>query len=271
MNIINPYRFGVAASLLLDTYTGAAAAYSLRKLRTAYTGYCIEVRRSSDDTTQNIGFVNNVLDESSLTTFCGAGNGFVKTWYDQVGSNNVTQGTTANQPQIVSSGSVLTENSKPAIYFDITDILSVNFTAINQPDTIIMVVKFAALNSYNFIIDGYGSTNRQAIYLNNSSNYFIMYAISNSRPVSNNTKDTNQNIIIGLFNGSSSRLYKNGTEGIPEYADIGTSSLGGITIGNIYSGNFGDQYFQECIVYPSDQTSNIAVLNTAINSFYSCY
>jgi len=66
---------------LLDTYPNAAVAYSLRKLRTAFMGSAIRVRRSSDNTEQDIGFVNNELDTSSLTTFCGAGNGFVTTWY----------------------------------------------------------------------------------------------------------------------------------------------------------------------------------------------
>ena len=35
---------------LLDSYPNATAAYSLRKLRRAYTGDSIEVRRSSDNT-----------------------------------------------------------------------------------------------------------------------------------------------------------------------------------------------------------------------------
>ena len=34
------------SSLLLDNYSGAAAAYSLRKLNTSYTGSVIRVRRS---------------------------------------------------------------------------------------------------------------------------------------------------------------------------------------------------------------------------------
>jgi hypothetical protein len=46
-----------AASLLLDTYSGAAVAYSLRKLRTAYSGSAIRVRRSSDNAEQDFGFV----------------------------------------------------------------------------------------------------------------------------------------------------------------------------------------------------------------------
>ena len=60
--IINPYLFG-SVPLLLDTYPNAAVAYSLRKLRTAYTGAAIRVRRSSDNAEQDIGFndFNNTL------------------------------------------------------------------------------------------------------------------------------------------------------------------------------------------------------------------
>ena len=94
---------------LLDSYPGAAAAYSVRLLKSTYTGSAIRVRRSSDNAESDIGFSGGNLDTSALTTFCGAGNGFVTTWYDQSGGgNNLTQTTAAQQPQIVSSGSVIT-------------------------------------------------------------------------------------------------------------------------------------------------------------------
>ena len=79
---------------LLDTYSGAAAAYSLRLLdSTAYVGSAIRVRRSSDNTEQDIGFnVFGELDTVSLLAFAGTGDAFVKTWYDQSGnSNDATQ------------------------------------------------------------------------------------------------------------------------------------------------------------------------------------
>lgn len=91
----------------------------MRKLRAAYAGSAIRVRRSSDNTEQDIGFSSNQLDTSSLLSFCGAGNGFVVTWYGQIGSVNLTQATQADQPQIVASGAVVTgSNSKPAMDFD---------------------------------------------------------------------------------------------------------------------------------------------------------
>ena len=105
-----------AARPLLDTYTGAAGAYSLRKLRTAYSGSCLRVRRSSDSTEQDIGFASSgLIDTASLLSFCGAGDGFVKTWYDQVGSANGTQSTDALQPRIVASGVAVTYSGKVAI------------------------------------------------------------------------------------------------------------------------------------------------------------
>lgn len=66
------YFSPTAPAYLLDTYSGAAAAYSLRKLSTAYTGSAIRVRRDFDNFEQNIGFdVNGNLDTGSLQTFVG--------------------------------------------------------------------------------------------------------------------------------------------------------------------------------------------------------
>jgi hypothetical protein len=77
---------------------------SLRKMISTAT-VAIRVRRSSDNTEQDIGFSGNSLDTASLATFVGAGNGFVVTFYDQTGNGrNAVQATAAKQPRIVSSG-----------------------------------------------------------------------------------------------------------------------------------------------------------------------
>jgi hypothetical protein len=59
---------------LLDTYP-AARAYSLRKLSSTYTGNAIRVRRTSDDSEQDFGFVNGEVDIDSIISFVGQ-NGF---------------------------------------------------------------------------------------------------------------------------------------------------------------------------------------------------
>ena len=99
---------------LLDTYTGAAAAYSLRDLSSSTTNV-VRVRRSSDNTEQD--FTSTQVTDGTLETFVGAGNdGFVVTWYDQSGnSRNAEQTNTSLQPVIVSSGSLVLLNGMPAI------------------------------------------------------------------------------------------------------------------------------------------------------------
>jgi hypothetical protein len=104
------------ASYLLDQYIGAAAAYSLRKLSKDTTNV-VRVRRSSDNAEQD--FTDTEITDGTLVSWVGGGDGFVKTWYDQSGNaNNATQGTEANQPKIVSSGSVITVNGYQVIQYD---------------------------------------------------------------------------------------------------------------------------------------------------------
>jgi len=112
----------------LDTATSALPCYGLRKLRSAYGGYAIRVRRSSDNTTQDIGFdTNGNLDVASLKTFVGAGSGYVTIWYDQSTNGtqrNATQATNANQPRIVNAGVLDTQNGRPSLYFAIGNSLA---------------------------------------------------------------------------------------------------------------------------------------------------
>lgn len=92
-------------------------AYSLRRIKTSYTGNLIQVRRASDNGTSNIGFtLTGDLDTVALTAFCVATNCFVNTWYDQSGNGrHMLQATAANQPRIVNAGAIDMRNSKPAL------------------------------------------------------------------------------------------------------------------------------------------------------------
>ena len=105
---------------LLDLVPGAAAAYSLRSLSDSYAGPVVTVRRSSDDAEED--FTAAEVADGTLAAFCGAGDGFVKQWWDQSGNaRHAIQTTTTYQPKIVSSGVVITEEGKPAIEFDGTN------------------------------------------------------------------------------------------------------------------------------------------------------
>ncbi|MES2762672.1 MAG: T9SS type A sorting domain-containing protein [Bacteroidota bacterium] len=112
-------KFVVGSNPLSSITTSAAAAFSLRKLRCAYAGNAITVRRSSDNTTSNIGFTaNGDLDTTALKTFVGANSGFVTTWFDQSGNGrNATQATAGSQPRIVNAGAIEYQNGMPSIRF----------------------------------------------------------------------------------------------------------------------------------------------------------
>jgi len=141
--------------------TNLKLAYSLRKVVSGYSGYAIRVRRSSDNSEQDIGFSGDDLDSSALTTFVGAGNdGFIEKWYNQTGDGNDAFNTTvATQPTIVTSGSVLTSGGKPSIYFNqkVLQITTMTFNRSYDGDETLMAV-FNTSSSNNQHIIGTGST-----------------------------------------------------------------------------------------------------------------
>jgi hypothetical protein len=116
--------YSINTSTLMDAVGYQCGfGYSTRKLRAGYQGPCMTVRRDSDNTTQDIGFdaATGDLDTTALLAFVGVGNGYVVTWYDQSPyATHQTQATNADQPQIVSSGSVITQNGRPILFFNNT-------------------------------------------------------------------------------------------------------------------------------------------------------
>ena len=103
---------------ILDDYPGAGAAYSVRKLDKDYTGYCMRIKRLSDNTTLDVGFTTSGdLDEGAITTFCsGSVDATVVIWYDQSGNGfNLVPDSDNNTLLICDNGAVLTKNSRPTI------------------------------------------------------------------------------------------------------------------------------------------------------------
>lgn len=101
----------------LDTLgSGLESAWSVgRRLRTAYTGPIIRVRRSSDNVEQDFSGSGSLgaVNPSAVAAFCGAGDGFLTTIYDQSNlARNLTQATTTAQPQVVASGVANTSNGR---------------------------------------------------------------------------------------------------------------------------------------------------------------
>jgi hypothetical protein len=108
-----------AADLLLDQYP-ATFALSLQKIKAAYTGPLVKVRRSSDNTEQDIYPVSGGvhLDTNALKTFVGAGTGRVILWYCQMDAFDAVTVSSESDNFIVQSGVVVrNEDGNVAIRF----------------------------------------------------------------------------------------------------------------------------------------------------------
>lgn len=273
----------VSVPLLLDVYSGAAAAYSLRKLRTAYTGNAIRVRRSSDNTETDIGFVSNQLDTATLLTFCGAGNGFVTTWYDQSGNGwNAIQTTTANQPQIVSTGVIITDNSKPSLSFNGT---SQNFThnlsfSTGNYYTFISALSSNAQTGYRGIFaaqwaSSFGFTAYSNLATANKWGAYQVYTTPNEQPANSSFQTAGLTLLgmQGFANQStnSSLFFKNNSpDGTYNNSAPQASHIGGLAAASQWiSGKMSEIVIWN---YPISGTGpSLSAINSNINSYYSIY
>lgn len=281
INASSPYRPFASVSLLLDTYTGAAAAYSLRKLRNAYSGSAIRVRRSNDNAESDIGFVGNNLDTTSLKTFVGSNNGFVTTWYDQSGNGrNATQSTAANQPSIVTSGTVLRQGVNPSISFNgVTSRMMYDAAgSVAQPITTFGVyIKSSSPTTRGDFLqvrDNSLAANVQAATLSYSNNNTTFGTFSGT-VLSATATVTNLFLGTVLVNSTNSFIWFNSSQIANGNAG---SRAGGFRylFGHDLDGfgvpvNYLTGSISEIIIYNSNQSSNRTGIESNINSYYSIY
>ena len=176
---------------LLDTALGnAASAWDInRLLRGAHgTSAVVRVRRSSDNTEQDFSVsANGFVDWTSVTSFTGASNGFIVTVYDQTGNNrHATQSTPANQVQIISSGTLLTETgagsgavARAGFRFDgSNDVLEVssstatyNFIHNGSSATIVGVHRFGSVSNPDTVYSACGNSASDAANVGFVINY----------------------------------------------------------------------------------------------------
>jgi hypothetical protein len=276
---------------LLDTYPNAAAAYSVRKLSSTYTGSAIRVRRSSDNAEQDIGFnILGNLDTSALTSFCSGTNGFVTTWYDQSGNSlNATQTTATNQPQIVSSGSINTYQGKSAVLFDgVNDALTLSGISLNERISLISAHENGTQQStgslhkslfatnadpYGSLATGYGISKRREGA--NGSSLGIANLDGSEQSVSVVYAKTNTSeLLFGIANNGSAELYKNNASiGTDTYTPrtSGFSTAYSIGMNSGHAGRFYTGNIYEIIAYNSAQTTNRTGISTNINNYYAIY
>ena len=286
-SVISPYnsiRGGaegglVPTGLLLDLYPNAAAAYSLRKLRTSYSGPAIEAMKTVGGETfvQDIGFLyDGSLDTESLLSFAASDDVSVAKWYDQsgAGNNDATQISASKQPILVSNGAVNELNGKPTMSFSSPFLMHLNLT--QYPFT----SGGSATEKSIFAVALNDSTVDQNLY--NIADERDLYALTYNR-VGNNTYGflganygviggniTGQNIISSFAISPSSETFNNAVEGVSSNPVRGI--FNSISIGSRGEGSFPmNGNIQEIVMYESNQSANRAGIESNINSNYNIY
>jgi len=255
---------GAVVDLLLDTYTGAAVAYSVRKLDKDYTGSCMRVRRASDDAETDIGFDSNGdLDTSAISTHGGASACFVTTWYDQSGNNNnATQSTSGNQPQIYNGTAVTTLNTKPSVTFSGSTHMTFTTWSPGAAVSAFWVAQNeAATASWTFV----GPNNNQWAPISTSTfrtriSGFYTWAWSVSASAQYLSALIRNSSSDGTFhyNGNTSSTTRNFTDTI--------------SINSLSNGANGlDGGIQEVVLWSADQSTNRTGIESDINTYFSIY
>ena len=245
-----------STDLLLDTYTGAAAAYSVRKLAKEFSGYSMRVRRSSDEATQDIGFDSNGdLDTAAIATFVGDAFGYISRWYDQSGNgNDATQNTSADQPMIYdrATAAVILENGKPAIDFQ-NDLLATSGNITLSDGAYFSVAVGTTNGGSNNVMLSSDGTPRVGQFVRAS-------AANTMQSIGFTSGGTILKAYVDGTSGTGKSL-TNRTDAAPLYVGARNS-----IISDAHNG-----YMQEVIHYASDQSSNRTGIETDVNTYFSIY
>jgi surface protein len=220
-----------------------------------YSGSITSSRTHIED---NINGYYNIFTQS-----LASGSGYVTTWYDQSGNNrHVSQSVAANQPLILSSGSILMQSGKPILNFTGKSLLT-NVGTYSQPTTY-FITEFTPPSVTTIVFGSENSSARHQIYQGLNVGYTVRMFAGNDiiSPVSMSA----YRVGTYLFNTSNSTGFINGELRIS--GNVGSYTQQGIKIGD---NTFGSSSIQEVIQYTSSQANNRQPIEQNINNYFNIY
>lgn len=252
MNVAKNYIFGrtYQSNLLLDDFP-ANLSFSMFRLSKNYTGNCIRVVRSNDFATLDIGFVNNILDTTTLLAFVGSNSGYVSRWFNQSSGNNAIQDTFVNMPRIVNAGVLETLNGHPTLYFNGS---TSRFVFSNETVTIdFSVFAYGKRNTASVVFAPLSSSGVALLHFNDNNYYFqtpLGYIATTSTDLSSSPYllDAHSSAII-------KELYKNQSLVTTNFFNLALSNSFN-QIGTYAGSNFMNGKLTEVILYKTNQSSN---------------
>jgi hypothetical protein len=272
------------ATYLFDEFPGATIGYSVRKLRNAYTGFALEVRRDSDNATTNIGFVGEDLDAAALTTFLGGAKGYVTKWYNQAASpvadSDLLSTTALQQPLIIEDlGTYYLEFNPNAPSFLIT-LAPTGFppVVINPNGSYTsFAVAIPQLNNITQVLFQQdqgtiriGQFNR---FNDNGSSASIGFTATAGAIVHTGPAYATgiKYMHTAVRKTTSLQVYLNGTSNTATSsasAQFSTTNIGNITVGKRLTSEAFNGQCPEIILYPADKSTDRGAIETNIRTYY---
>jgi len=259
-----------AAAFLLDTYTGAAAGYSVRRIASGATNLMRVRRTVAPFDEQDIGFDSNgELDTAAIATFGGSDPLTVSAWYDQSGqSNHATQATAGSQPTIYDGSAVITENGKPAIQGG-----RLNFSGVTITSAGFQVFNLFTHSGQSLWV-GNAFSNQFSIQYSNSGALAYQGSFTGIQPINGTFTVGQQNLISVGDDGSKTVASINGTAaadstGYPS-ANLPANLIR--LVNASFGGDMNSNYRgQEVLIWNSDQFVNRSGIENNINTYFSIY
>jgi len=274
----------------------AAAAFSLRKVKSDYSGFALRVQLVADGSEFDVSFdANDKVSTSSLVTRISGNHNVstigellntvdpegdsltVVTWYDQSGNgNNAVQATSANQPKIAENGALLADGLEfdgtndrlvSSSGLSVTTSTDISFSIVGESDDITSIQTIISQKSgtgqgrsWTDII----SSNFRSI-IGGSAKTFGAVGSNGTQFLFTYVLDESANTADAFRNAAQSGSQQ--TVSNAEAAD------GEIVIGanNGESGQFLNGHLKELIIYTSDQSDNRFRIESNINNYYGLY
>jgi hypothetical protein len=263
-------------AFLLATQSAFVAYSTSRKLSSTYTGSAFRVRKNSDGTQQDIGFVDNIVDTASLATFLSGTDGGIVTWYDQSGNGIDLGGAGGNFPQVKTT-SLITQAGYQAVttngaseYFARTTAFTSN--KVNE----IMCVGSLTARPLNNGLWWCNPDNGYSFGTYETSTNAVSTVMSSGARKGQQTVTFGQAYLIDVFNnvdGGTNASFINISGTQTDYTlstgDWIATSFNKINLGR---GPFGPSFYEqtkmnEWVMF-GDATSNRTALKSNINTFY---
>jgi len=254
----------------------------------------VTVTASNVTPTNSSGQLRVFLQDGETNSFTGNGSdviylreivvtqvtsdGLVRTWYDQSVTagdksiptgNHATQATAANQPKIVSAGSLVVDSSGvPELEFDGSDdVLSAGTGFASSSKTIFCVNNPDSLSSNGLFAFGSSQTDR----------FFAQYTSNLIRTEINGAQagvsaSTQKNLITNLHTTDISVGLNGGSFTTTSASFSGVSASAELKIGQRFGTAFVDNFdgtIQEFIVYDTDQSDNRTAIEANMGEHYS--